>query len=121
MNDAESTLDILKDFLSAPDAKEKISQALDIINSSDFNFPNLSPGENSPPTGDPLSSLDYKKLINLVSSLKKYENTPDPRCNLLRALKPYLNPSKSNRADKAIKIASMLKYAPMLENLKDIF
>lgn len=122
MNDADSTLEMLQNFLSGPDAKEKISQALDIMGNG--NLLNGAFSDSAAPSSKsdtPLPDIDPQKLLNIMSALKKYENTPDPRCDLLRALKPYLGKDKNIRAEKAIKIASVLKYAPMLETLKDLF
>lgn len=125
MPDASQALEMLQQFLSGPDAKEKISQALDIMSGRDFD-PGIfsgdsSAGEKLPSSDDFLKDIDPQKIIKIMSALKKCEKTPDPRTDLLRALKPYLGTKKNSRADKAIKIAAMLKYAPMLENLKDLF
>ena len=125
MTDASSALEMLKQFLAGPEAKEKIAQALDIMGGEDFD-PGMFSAANSaseskaPLSEDFLSDIDPKKMLAVMSALKKCQAAPDPRTDLLRALKPYLGNQKSTRADKVIKIAALLKYAPLIENIKDL-
>ena len=126
MDNTDNTIKALQDFLSGPDAKDKINEALSMLSDSDFL------GFNSqtehPPAKEPSDSqafempdINPEKLLKIMTEFKKADKNADPRSALLSALKPYLKQDKQKRADKAIKIVKFLKYAPMLENFKDIF
>ncbi len=136
MDNADNTLRALQDFLSGPDAKDKINEALSMLSSSDLSSFGIadtvqeknthdSQADNKAPLND-LSGFDMPdinpaKLLKIMADFKKADSGSDPRSNLISALKPYLKQDKQRRADKAIKIVKFLKFAPMLENLKDIF
>lgn len=129
MDNADNTLKALQDFLSGPDAKDKISEALSMLSSSDlqsFATPDAIKEKNSNESQLSESYFDIPdinptKLLKIMADFKKADSAGDPRANLISALKPYLKKDKQHRADKAIKIVKFLKFAPMLENLKDIF
>ena len=122
MPDTDSTLQMLQDFLSGPDAKDKISEALSMLGSGDFSLPQAEEKESKKSgDGDFPIDIDPQKLMKIMSLFKSLETKSDPRSDLLAALKPYLKKQKRERADRAIKMVKILKFAPMLENLKDIF
>lgn len=123
MNDADSTLQMLQDFLSGPDAKDKISEALSMLGGSDFSLPASNDREeiNESTKTDLPFDIDPQKMMKMMSLFKSLESKSDPRGDLLSALKPYLSKEKQQRTDKAIKMVKLLKYTPMLEGLKDMF
>ena len=59
--------------------------------------------------------------MHLMSAVKSLESKKDTRSDLIIALKPYLKNDKQTRADKAAKLVKLLKYAPLLESVKDMF
>lgn len=122
MADVDSTLQMLQDFLSGPDAKDKISEALSMLGSGDFSFQAPEEKEHKKENNSDFPiDIDPQKLIKIMSAFKNLETKQDPRSDLLSALKPYLSKEKQPRADRAIKMVKILKYTPMLESLKDIF
>ena len=129
MDNTDNTIKALQDFLSGPDAKDKINEALSMLSGSDFlSFNSQGEQTQQSATKEPANSqafdmpdINPEKLLKIMTEFKKADKNTDPRSNLISALKPYLKQDKQKRADKAIKIVKFLKYAPMLENFKDIF
>ncbi len=125
MPNADDALEMIQDFLSEPNAKEKISEALQMLtgesSSNNGNSPQSSSKENQVQnTSSVFSDIDPQKLMQIMTTFKKLKSEPDPRSDLLLALKPYLSKNKTSSVDKALKIISLLKFAPLLNNIKDI-
>ena len=55
------------------------------------------------------------RLMNIMQKLQSRQN--DPRCNLIRALKPLLSPCRRHKADAAIEMLRLMS----IFDLKDIF
>ncbi len=55
------------------------------------------------------------KLMNIMQKLQSRQN--DPRCNLIRALKPLLSPERRHKADAAIEMLRLMS----IFSIKDIF
>lgn len=55
------------------------------------------------------------RLMNIMQKLQSRQN--DPRCNLIRALRPLLSPCRRHKADAAIELLRLMS----IFNLKDIF
>ena len=55
------------------------------------------------------------RLMNIMQKLQSRQN--DPRCNLIRALKPLLSPERRHKADTAIEMLRLMS----IFSLKDIF
>ena len=64
------------------------------------------------PSGD---DLEMTRKISQIAS--KMNDRSDPKINLLYALKPYMNTTRAQHIDKAIK---MLKLTQMTELFKDL-
>lgn len=116
MTDSENTLNMIQDFLSGPDAQEKINQALSMLGSGNFSFPDAEEKKE-----DAFSDINPEKLMRLMSTVKSLESQKDTRSDLIIALKPYLKKDKQQRAERAAKLVKLLKYTPLLEGLKDMF
>lgn len=123
MEDADSAIEMIQSFLSEPGAKEKISEALDMFSDGNLPFPTSLKSDEKKSGGEtsPLSDINPQKLMQIMTMFKKLEKEPDPRSDLLRALKPYLSKDKKGSVDRAIKMVGILKFAPMLGSFKDIF
>ena len=54
---------------------------------------------------------DPTLLLKAGKALSQLNNTPDDRCNLLEALKPYLRQERKKRIDEAVRILHLLRLA----------
>lgn len=86
---SDNFMDKVSEILSNPDTMGKIGQMLG--------------GPEAPP-----SSIDID-MANKISNIASKMNEPDPKINLLYALKPYMNGYRSQHIDKAIKMIQMTK------------
>ncbi len=65
--------------------------------------------------GFSMPDIDPAMLMKAMTILRKLQNSaPDPRCNLIYALKPLLSPERRKKADMAAEFLRLL-------SLKDIF
>ena len=55
------------------------------------------------------------RLMSIMQKLQSRQN--DPRCNLIRALKPLLSPGRRHKADAAIEMLRLIS----IFSIKDIF
>lgn len=70
--------------------------------------------ESSPFQGiDPASLGKITKIMSLMNS-----SSPDPRCDLIKALKPLLNSDKRYKADQVLGIMKMFQILPVINELK---
>lgn len=56
------------------------------------------------------------KIMNIMSKLSKQKD--DPRCDLLRALRPMLSPEKQRKTDEAINMLRIFSLLPLIDELK---
>lgn len=120
MTNADNAFEMIQSFLSEPGAKEKLSEALEMFGGGNISPPTESVSSEKNEVSFPFSDIDPQKLLQLMTAFKKLEKDPDPRSDLLMALKPYLSDKKNSSVDKALKAVKLFKYAPLLGNLKDI-
>lgn len=92
--------DKINEILNNPDAVSKISQMMSGASQS------------SVPTDD---NLEMTRKISAIAS--KINDRSDPKINLLYALKPYMNSTRTQHIDKAIK---MLRLTQITELFKDL-
>ncbi len=67
--------------------------------------------------GFDFSSIDpamIGKITRIMSALNS--SSSDPRCDLIKALKPLLSNDKQKRADDALQIMKMLQIIPLIKN-----
>ncbi|MBE7053798.1 MAG: hypothetical protein E7391_05945 [Ruminococcaceae bacterium] len=57
------------------------------------------------------------EMAEKISQMTRKLNEPDPKINLLYALKPYMNPSRTNQIDKAIKMIQMTKISGFFKDI----
>ena len=70
--------------------------------------------ESSPFQGiDPASLGKITKIMSLMNS-----SSSDPRCDLIKALKPLLKDDKRHKADQVLGIMKMLRILPVINELK---
>ncbi len=55
------------------------------------------------------------KITRIMSALNS--SSSDPRCDLIKALKPLLSNDKKKRADDALQIMKMLQIIPLIKNM----
>ncbi len=78
-----------------------------------------SKNEIPPETVFDFSSIDpsvFLKISHIMSSINSVSS--DPRCDLLRALKPLLSDSRKKRADEAVQMMKMLQIIPLIQGMK---
>lgn len=92
--------DKISEILKNPDAMSQISQMMSGAQST------------GAPSGD---DLETTRKISQIAS--KMNDRSDPKINLLYALKPYMNTTRAQHIDKAIK---MLRLTQMTELFKDL-
>jgi len=59
------------------------------------------------------NSLDPALLLKAGKALSAMNSTPDERCALLTALRPYLRHERQERVDEAIKILRLIRLAEL--------
>lgn len=59
------------------------------------------------------SGLDPAMLLKAGQVISKLNSTPDDRCTLLSALRPYLRPERQERVDEAVRILHLLRLAEL--------
>lgn len=63
--------------------------------------------------------IDLEMIGKITRILGVLNSTSqDPRCDLIRALKPLLSPDKRKRADEALKIMKLLDVLPMIQEFR---
>lgn len=92
--------DKINEILKNPDAVNQISQMM-----------------SGAQTGGAQSSDDAEMTRRISQIASKMNSRSDPKINLLYALKPYMNATRAQHIDKAIK---MLKLTQMTELFKDL-
>lgn len=74
------------------------------------------PKKEAPPP--PQSNMDFSsfaKIASIMSALSAPQS--DPRCDLLKALRPMLSSSRQQKIDQAIKMLQLLTVLPKLKEL----
>ncbi len=56
-----------------------------------------------------INNIDLETIMKMKTIIDKMNSKDDPRSNLLRSLKPYLNESKKNKIDQYISLMNMSK------------
>lgn len=71
--------------------------------------------DSSPP---PPFNIDMDTVMRLASLMNKLNTQPeDPRCRLLRDLKPMLSPPRRKKVDNAIQLLQMMSLMPLIKEL----
>ena len=110
--------DLMKNFSGMLEGKQIPEDIQNMLNSlmnskhetpsSNSNFDTNS--QDSPSTIDPATII---KMQNIMSAMKKSQKN-NPRADLLRSLKPYLNPSRREKVDQYINLFNMEQIIEML-------
>lgn len=96
---------------------EELSGLADSLLGSQSKKENESSSDNN--THQDSFNLDTETIRKISLIMKKLSNQKeDPRCELLRALKPMLSPQKQKRADEAINMLKVLSLLPIIDELK---
>ena len=82
----------------------------EILKEKGIDINNITGGANSaPPADNTTFGLDVDTILKIKEIIQKLnENQNCPRNKLLYSLKPYLEPSKRNKLNQYIKIASII-------------
>lgn len=95
---ADNLMNKVNEILSDPDAMGKISQMLGSAQGSAPSAPDANITE---------------KITQIASKI----NEPDPKINLLSALRPYMNPARTQHIDRAIKMIQMTKITGFFKDI----
>ena len=99
-SDIEQLSDLAQTFMGTDSSEKKESFSQKSNPSQSFDF-------------DPQIIAKIMKIMNRISS-----QGDDPRCELLKALKPMLSPHKQKKTDEAISMLRLLTILPLLNELK---
>ena len=55
------------------------------------------------------NNIDMETIIKMKNIIEKMNNKNDPRSNLLKSLKPYLNDTRKDKVDQYIELLNMSK------------
>jgi hypothetical protein len=58
-------------------------------------------------------------LLRAGNAFSKINNTPDDRCALLTALKPFLRSGRRERVDEAVRILQLMRLAELFRKEMD--
>ena len=95
---------------SSPSNEDKIDNTFDFSRLSPESLSNFAKLFQSSNNGtNNLSNFDINTVLKVKSIMNNMNSTPDPRCNLLKSLKPYLRESKQSKVDQYINLFSMSK------------
>lgn len=102
--------------LSQKDIEELKGLADSLLSCNDSNKKESQSHNN---TGQDTFNLDGETIRKISIIMQKLScQRDDPRCDLLRALKPMLSPQKQKKADEAINMLRVLSLLPIIEELK---
>lgn len=100
----------------SPDDIESLKGVAQAMFSSSEN--KKEPPKHEPPKAQSSSGFDFSavskiaSVMNLLSSEQK-----DPRCDLLKALKPLLSDDKKGRVDEALRMIQLFAIIPKIKEL----
>lgn len=102
------------------DISEMVNKFLNSSNSSNTNGSSNSSDEafknrNSQDSFNNSSNFDMYNLLKLKSIMDKLNSSNDPRNNLLKSLKPYLQDEKKSKVDQYINFLNMAKIVEILK------
>lgn len=100
----------IKEFLSSPDASEKISSMMDALGVG---------GDNGEKTSL-ASDIPIESVMKIANIYKSMNSEDDKGIKLLRAIKPYVRKSRTESVETAIKFLSLAKLAPLLGDIKEV-
>ncbi len=105
--DNDALMDKIKNILNNPEAASLLSGMLENSQSADSS--NDIEGSTTPSTSQTASRIQ--------DALGEISRGNDPRINLLSALKPYMNSTRSEYVDRAIKIMRVAKMTSIFKDL----
>lgn len=114
INDTENPVSIHTNSSDIPSNSESINS--NIINS------NTQSNENFQNDFD-FSQIDMQRLMQIMSSIGKMNQTSDPRKNLLQSLKPYLREEKKeklNQYTNLLNVASIVDFLNQNNNKENL-
>lgn len=98
---------------------EQLSGLAETFLGSDSKQENQKTKQKAEAKEDSAFNFDPQTIAKIMKIMKKLSSQPnDPRCDLLRALKPMLSPEKQRKTDEAINMLRILSLLPMLDELK---
>lgn len=105
--DNDALMDKIKSLLDNPEAAKLLSGMLE----------NSDTTENVPDESESQKPSSAQTASRIQSVLSEISGGNDPRINLLSALKPYMNSTRSEYVDRAIKIMKITKMTSIFKDL----
>ncbi len=103
--DIENIVQKLNDFTQNGNiSQDAINNVLSMLNNSSnqSNSTNSTNYENG-------NNIDFETIMKMKSIIDKMNSKDDPRTNLLKSLKPYLNENRKSKVDQYIGLMNMSK------------
>ena len=101
--------DMLKNFASMMDGKEIPDNIKEMLNSL--------PKENSSSDANDSPNIDINTILKMQKIMNSFNSSQNNSgANLLRALKPYLKPSRQAKVDEYIQLLNLEKVIEMMNN-----
>ncbi len=105
--DNDALMDKIKTLLDNPEASKLLSGMLE----------NSGKPENVQSESTDVPQRNAETASRIQSALSEISGGSDPRINLLSALKPYMNSTRSEYVDRAIKIMRVAKMTSIFKDL----
>ncbi len=107
--------DMLKSFSSMMEGKEIPDNIKEMLNSLTNNSSNEQ-NNNSNNSGD-IPNIDINTMMKMQKIMSAMNsNSNNSGANLLRSLKPYLNPSRQSKVDEYIQLFNVEKVIKLMNN-----
>lgn len=98
----------LQGLLSDPNMADKLREALDTLG-----------GSAQAPVSQPQEDFDLSDTTQKIKQVYDRMNSgSDPRVSLLKALKPYMNNTRSAQLDTAVRLLGLTKMSGLLRELQ---
>lgn len=110
------TPDAIKDILSSlsPSDMESITK----LASEFFSDTSEEKQEQKEQNSSSPFNIDMDTIMKIASVMNKLNSQPeDPRCRLLRDLKPMLSPQRRKKVDSAIQMLQIMSLLPVIKEL----
>ena len=105
--DNDALMDKIKTLLDNPEASKLLSGMLESSGNTE-----ITPDESAPK-----NPQNTEALSRIQNALGEISGGNDPRINLLSALKPYMNSTRGEYVDRAIKIMKLTKMTSVFKDL----
>lgn len=109
--------DMFKNFASMMDGKEIPDNIKEMLSSFAKENNNSNDKKQSEANDSPSPNIDINTLMKMQKIMSSFNNSQNnSSANLLKALKPYLKPSRQAKVDEYIQLLSLEKVIELMNN-----